>query len=217
MRAWEKTVEDAGELYRFLSQQAPAPEKADLILALGSHDVEVADHAARLYLAGQAPRLVCTGGLGKMTGGVWSQPEAVVFAQRCEALGVPRSAILTEPRSTNTGENFTFTRALLEGMGLAPRTGVIVCKPYMALRAWATGTCQWSQVDWYVRAPEIAFEDYFGPQRPLERDLPVMVGDFQRLTVYAQKGYQAPVPVPDGLWDVYRRLVADGYDRFVIR
>ena len=45
----------AKSLYDFLSSCPPAPAKADLLLALGSHDLRVPDHAAALYLAGAAP------------------------------------------------------------------------------------------------------------------------------------------------------------------
>ena len=43
-----------------------------------------------------------------------------------------------------------------------------------------------------------------------------MVGDLQRLRVYAEKGFQAPVEVPDEIWAAYERLVAAGYDQYVI-
>jgi hypothetical protein len=44
-----------------------------------------------------------------------------------------------------------------------------------------------------------------------------MVGDLQRLSVYAEKGYQVPVSVPDDVWAAYDRLVAAGFDSQVIR
>ena len=44
-----------------------------------------------------------------------------------------------------------------------------------------------------------------------------MVGDLQRLRVYAELGYQVPVEVPAEVWAAYERLAADGYDRYVIR
>ena len=44
----------------------------------------------------------------------------------------------------------------------------------------------------------------------------LMVGDLQRLRVYAEKGFQAHVEVPDDIWSAYERLVAVGYDQYVI-
>ncbi len=65
--------------------------------------------------------------------------------------------------------------------------------------------------------PPLSFEEYLNAETPLEQELPLMVGDFQRLTVYYERGFQAPVPIPSAMWDLYRRLTADGYDRFVIK
>lgn len=217
MRTKDEVIRDARRLYQFLSEHGPAPERADLILAAGSHDVRVADHAAGLFQAGRAPLILCSGGLGKMTEGLWDEPEAAVFARRCVALGVPEDRILLEPASTNTGENFRFSRALLSRMGIFPRTGIVVCKPYMAKRAWAAGTRQWGEVCWSVDPPPLSFEEYLGAETPLEREIPLMTGDFQRLTVYCERGFQAPVPIPAAMWEPYRRLVADGYDQFIIK
>lgn len=214
-RTWEQTLRDARALYDFLSGCGGAPERADLILAAGSHDVRVAEHAARLFLAGRAPLLICTGGLGKVTGGLWDTPEGEVFARRCMELGVPESSILVERCATNTGENFTLSRRALDALGVFPKTGIAVCKPYMAKRAWATGTKQWECVTWSVDAPPLGFEQYLDGMQA-QQEIELMAGDFQRLKVYAQQGFQAPVPIPEEMWEVYDRLVSDGYDKYVI-
>ena len=44
-----------------------------------------------------------------------------------------------------------------------------------------------------------------------------MTGDLQRLRVYAEKGFQAPVEVPDEIWEINERLIRDGYDLYAIR
>ena len=112
----EAIFQAAKRLYDFMSDCPPAPEKADVILALGSHDLRVPDHAASLYLSGIAPLIVCTGGYGKMTEGAFPKPEGVLFAERCVARGVPAEAILVEDRAANTGENFSLSRKLVRGM-----------------------------------------------------------------------------------------------------
>ena len=72
--------------------------------------------AARLYRAGKAPRIVVSGGrIG------WSRthsPESTDMAEVLEFLGVPRAAILQEPRSRNTYENAIETRRLLAAEGI---------------------------------------------------------------------------------------------------
>src|SRR5215212_365286 len=86
--------------------------KSDVILALGSHDLRVAERAAEVYLEGWAPLLVCSGGLGNLTSGIWTESEADQFATIAVKMGVPESAVLIENTSTNTGENIIFTDRL---------------------------------------------------------------------------------------------------------
>lgn len=217
MRSREEILNDAKMLYVFHSETANVPVRADIILAAGSHDLRVPEHAARLFLAGVAPILICSGGFGKITDGLWSIPEGDVFAERCIACGVPKDRIIVEREAKNTGDNFSLSKKLCSDMGLHPQTGVIVCKPYMAKRAWATGSKQWREVRWQVRVPPIPFEEYSSNDESLDQEIHLMTGDLQRLIVYAEKGFQVPVDVPKHVWAAYERLVADGYDMFVIR
>ena len=99
MREKQAWLADAEILYRFLSDAPEPPRQADLILALGSHDRRVPDYAAAVYHSGAAPLLVCTGGLGRMTRDLWTEPEAVIFSRRCRELDVPAERILTEPEN----------------------------------------------------------------------------------------------------------------------
>lgn len=217
MRSREEILNDAKKLYEFLSETENVAFQADIILVAGSHDLRVPEHAARLFLKGVAPTVICSGGFGKITDGLWSVPEGDVFAERCIACGVPEDHILVEREAKNTGDNFTLSRKLCSHIGLHPQTGIIVCKPYMAKRAWATGSKQWQEVQWQVQVPEIPFETYWTDDESMEREINLMTGDLQRLIVYAEKGFQVPVDVPEPIWAAYERLVKDGYDRFVIR
>ena len=210
-------LEDAKLLYDFLSECPALPAGADIILATGSHDCRGADHAAALYLRGLAPLVVCTGGFGKMTEGVFSKPEAEIFAEHCVAAGVPETAIITECRASNTGENFTFTREKLASLGIVPKIAIATSKPYMAKRVWATGTKQWPEVKWFTSVPALSFTEYVTPPVAPESTIELMVGDLQRLRVYEEKGFQAHVDVPAPVWDAFQRLAEAGFDRYVIR
>ena len=215
MRSEIERLTDAKAVYAFLSACPAPPERADLILALGSHDLHVPEFAAALYHRGAAPFIVCAGGLGKVTESIWTESEAVLFARRCESLGVKKEHILLESASHNTGENFRFTRALLEQRGLFPKSGICVSKPYMNTRALATGKKQWPEVRWSVGTPRLSFEEYFPGGAP-ENEIALMVGDVQRLRVYAEKGFQAPTEVPEEIWQAAARLAQDGCDAYVI-
>jgi len=101
-------------------------QKSDCILVLGSHDVRVAERAAELYLEEWAPILIFSGGLGRLTDGLWTETEADKFARIAMDKGVPRQAVLIENRSTNTGENIIFTQQLLKEKNLDPQTFIVV-------------------------------------------------------------------------------------------
>ena len=71
---------DAELIYQFLSAPGPVPEQADIIIALGTYDLRVADYAAEVFLSGRAPLLICSGGLGKLTSSLFTTPEAELAA-----------------------------------------------------------------------------------------------------------------------------------------
>jgi uncharacterized SAM-binding protein YcdF (DUF218 family) len=189
------------------------PAKTDCILALGSYDLRVADRAADLYLEGWAPILVFSGGLGVLTKKVWSVPEADQFARIALDKGVPAEAIFLENKSTNTGENILFTRQLLEDKGLHPHSFLLVQKPYMERRSYATFKKNWSDKELIVTSPQITFEDYPTEDLPMEKVINSMVGDLQRIRVYPSKGFQIPMEIPEEVWEAYEKLVAWGFDK----
>jgi hypothetical protein len=43
-----------------------------------------------------------------------------------------------------------------------------------------------------------------------------MVGDLQRIRVYAERGFQIPQEIPGDVWCAYEELVRDGYDQYLI-
>ena len=193
------------------------PKPADLILALGSRDLRVAERSARLMLEGWAPLLVCSGGLGRVTRGLWEEPEAEKFARLALRAGVPEARVLIENRSANTGENISFTRELLARRGLAPRRLILVHKPYMERRAYATCARLWPDVELIITSPQISFADY--PNDEISRDevIAIMLGDLQRIKVYPDLGFQIPQIIPDEVWQAYQTLVGLGYTKHLLR
>src|SRR6185295_2000443 len=120
-------------------------EKADAILVLCSHDKRVAERGAELFLEDWAPLLIFSGGLGSITSEMWTEPEADQFANVAIDLGVAREKILIENKSTNTGENILFTKRLLAEKKLDPEKFILVQKPYMERRAYATFRKFWPE------------------------------------------------------------------------
>lgn len=190
-------------------------EKSDCILVLGSNDIRVADWAAQLFLDGQAPLIVFSGGNSNLTS-EWTTTEADSFAERAVELGVPRDKILIENQSTNTGENIVFTRKLLTERHLNPKKIIVVQKPYMERRAYATFKKIWPEQQFVVTSPEIAFEDYPNEQLPKDLIINIIVGDLQRIKIYPAKGFQIYQEIPSDIWDAYEKLIALGYTKWLI-
>lgn len=190
---------------------------ADCILVLGSHDTRVAERGAELYLQGWAPLLVFSGGLGNFTKDLWQEKEADLFAKVAIKMGVPQEAILVENRSTNTGENILFTQQLLKEKNLDPQSFIVVQKPYMERRSYATFKKHWPHKQLTVTSPQIAFEDYPNEEIPLHRVINIMVGDLQRIKVYPTKGFQVYQEIPGDVWASFEALVAAGFDQHLIK
>ena len=190
-----------------------ALQKADCIVGLGSHDTRVANRAAELFLEGWAPLLVFSGHLGSLTSAIWTRSEAEVFADVAVERGVPRERILLESRSTNTGENVDFTRRLLAERGLTPRRAIAVQKPYMERRTLATFASRWPELELVVSSPQIDFDDYATGEIQKHDVIQIMVGDLQRLIVYAKKGWSAPQEIPAEVMTAFQGLIAAGYTK----
>lgn len=192
-------------------------EKADCILVLGSHDLRVAERGAELYLKGYAPLLIFSGGLGNFTLGMWDEKEADKFAAIAVKMGVPEKDILVENMSTNTGENIVFTQQLLAAKGINPASFIVVQKPYMERRSYATFKKHWPDKNLVVTSPQISFEDYPNEEIPLERVINIMVGDLQRIKEYPAKGFQIYQEIPADVWDAFNQLVAAGYNKHLMK
>lgn len=193
------------------------PAKADCILALGSHDLRVADRAAELYLEGWAPLVIMSGGLGNFTQDMWTESEADQFAAIAVQKGVPAEAILIENKSSNTGENILFTQQLLKAKGLDPQNFIVVQKPYMERRSYATFKKHWPDKNLLVTSPQLSFEEYPTDDIPLERVIHIMIGDLQRIQLYPAKGFQVYQEIPADVWDAYEQLVALGFDKHLVK
>lgn len=188
-------------------------EKSDCILVLGSHDTRVGERGADLYLEGWAPYIIFSGGLGNLTSGIWTEPEADKFATIAKKMGVPEKNILVENKSTNTGENITFTMNLLSQHGLDPQSFILVQKPYMERRSYATFKKHLPGKKLIVTSPQISFDNYPTEDISMEKVINIMVGDLQRIKIYPEKGFQIPQEIPATVWNAYKRLIALGYNR----
>ena len=192
-------------------------EKADCIVGFGNFNTDIARRAAQLYHDGWAPKILFTGGLGRNTEGLLPEPEAVRFAKVAMECGVPEEDIILEDQSTNTKENIEFTRQKLEFLGIPHDRILGVHQPFMERRITAAMGVYWKELDFKVTSPQVTIPQYLEAASKQgispNASVSVIVGDFQRMDLYAKLGYQLPQYIPDEAWNAFHQLVAMGYDK----
>ena len=195
--------------------------KSDAIVVLCSHDERVAERGAELFLDNWAPLLIFSGGLGAITKGLWTEPEAIRFSRIADSMGVPPEHILVEDKSTNTGENVRYTRDLLRRKVLDPNRFIAVQKPYMERRTYATFRKVWPEKELVVTSPQVSFDQYLDQYAHStltpEDVIAIMVGDLQRIRLYPDKGYQIRQEIPVSVWAAYEELVQAGFDKYLVK
>ncbi|MEM7146802.1 MAG: YdcF family protein [Verrucomicrobiota bacterium] len=192
-------------------------EKAEVILGFGTNDPRVAERAAEVYHEGLAPLIVFTGGVSSWTEGLYRSSEAEEFARIAEERGVPRESILIEGRASNTGENVVFCRALLEARGMSPGSVIVVQKPYMERRSFATFRKRWPEPEVRVTSPRLAYSEFPLPWLSRDEVIRIMVGDLHRIRVYPDKGFQIEQEIPDDVWLAFEELVGLGYGGYLVQ
>lgn len=191
------------------------PRNVDCIVGFGNFNDDIARRAAQLYHQGIAPKILFTGGLGRNTQGLLPESEAARFARTAMEQGVPQEDILLEDKSTNTKENILFTRALLESKGIPHSRILGVHQPFMERRITAAMGVYWPELDFSVTSPQVTIPEYLERARQQgvseEASVAVIVGDFQRMDLYAKLGYQLPQVIPQTAWDAFDKLVELGF------
>jgi uncharacterized SAM-binding protein YcdF (DUF218 family) len=180
-------------------------------ITLGCNDIGVAELAAKLYRADLFPTVVFSGATSRDTDRRFPRGEAIHFRERAVELGVPESATLVEPHATNTGQNITLSRALLQDAGIAVESVLLVVMPYMERRAYATCRQQWPEVDVVCASAPIELDDYLKQLGDERLIVDMIVGDLQRIIEYPKRGFAIPQDVPDAVVAAFERLRAAGF------
>ncbi|GAB1820632.1 YdcF family protein [Herbidospora sp. RD11066] len=187
---------------------------ADVGIGLGSHDLGVATHTADLYHRGLFPLVVFTGANAPTTVERFPRGEAVHYREHAVARGVPEAAILVETAATNTGENIDLTRELLRDREIG--SAILVSRPYQQRRAYATCRKRWPDLDVRCSSLPLALDDYLRAIGDPDKVVNMLVGDTQRILVYAERGFAVEQPFPDDVRAAFDRLVAAGFTRRLI-
>lgn len=194
--------------------------KADAIIGFGSNDITIATRASQLFIDGWAPYLLFSGGLGKGTEGVWSKTEAETFFEMAVDFGIDKEKIFIENKSTNTGENILFSKELFANYEIKVQKIIVVHQPNMGRRIYATIRKQWPEIIPIIAPANCSLEEYMDSLISTgvdEHDLfSNIVGDFQRIDVFAKYGYQIPQEIPDEAQKAFEELCALGYTKYIV-
>lgn len=191
-------------------------KKADCIVGFGNYNCDIALRAAELLREGYADKILFSGGLGRNTLGLQSMTEADRFAQAAIGDGISPEKILIENCSANTAENIAFARRLLEENGIFAGSLIIVHQPFMERRIKAAFDVYWPDVEIMTTSYETDIDTFFehAVKYGVTEKMVVeeIVGDFQRMELYADKGWQSRQEIPQSAWDAFNELVKMGYD-----
>lgn len=190
-------------------------KKADCIIGLGSTDTNVANIVAELYLKGYSNKIIFSGGLGKDTYKLWNKTEAEKFAEIAIKKGVPKEKIYLEKESTNTGDNFRFTKKIIEKANLKIKTCIVVCKPYREKRVYAAFKKILPEYEVSIYSENTSYEEYYKSHN--KEWINVLVGDIQRMELFYQKGWQIKMKIPQNVIEAYQELIKKGYDKYVLK
>lgn len=192
-------------------------KRSDFILVMCSHDLEVADYANIMFRQKMGDFVVLSGGIAHtddLLRTTWDEPEAVVFKKRLLEIGMPASKIIVEDQATNSGENVQLTKKILADKYPDLETGLIVQKPYMERRAYATAMKQWPEIKWQATSPNISYDDYID-KHDEERLINLVVGDTWRVKEYAKQGFQIPQDMPEEVETAMKNLIDRGYTKHI--
>ncbi|MFE2583755.1 YdcF family protein [Streptomyces sp. NPDC059378] len=185
-------------------------------IGLGSHDLGVATTAADLYHAGLFPVVVFSGGNSPTTRARFPRGEAVHYREHALGLGLPDEAILLEQSAANTGQNITHSRDVLAAAGVEVKTLLLISKPYMERRSYATCRKLWPEVDVVCASEPLELDDYIKSIGDDKLVIDMLVGDLQRVIEYPKLGFAVEQHVPEDVHDAYQRLLGAGFDSRLI-
>ena len=108
-----------------------------------------------------------------------------------------------------------FSHELLQSQGIQANSIILVQKPYMERRAYATFMKQWpgdvTSMLVFVTSPDVAIENYpSATTGAIEDVLAVLVGDMARIRLYEEKGFQIRQDIPDHVQKAFDGLIKTG-------
>jgi uncharacterized SAM-binding protein YcdF (DUF218 family) len=171
------------------------PEHADVIFVFGGIDLSVPRYAAYLSHKKYAPFILISGNAGSKTPNTAMKPEALIFKDEMVVNGVEEKRIFIEDKATNALENVTLGMHLLSKNNIQARKLLLTARPFMQRRCIATFKKQYPDVEVISCPPQGTILSFCLRTRKafVER----LIGEFQRLLDYSDKGDIIIDPIPE--------------------
>lgn len=194
-------------IWRYLGIES-ALKHADVIIADGTKDIEVAHLATELYGMSFAPIILFSGGEQADS----DMTKADSMAKIARSYGVPESAILKDAQASNTTQVVTNAQALLTENNITPATVILVDAPYMSRTLLASAEAQWQgeQPEFINRHESTSLAEY-SLRHGRGETIRDILGNFQRLRSYAKKGFQSEQIIPDEVQIAYDAMIWRGH------
>jgi len=194
------------KLYQYIAMKQKLG-KANLILGLGSFDLRVAHHCAQLYVNGYADHLLFSGGVGNGSGNL-NEPEAMAYKKIVLANypEIAENKILTEPNSTNTGENIELTINELQKHNLYDKlqTVILVTSPVRQRRAHLTFTKHLPNIMLFSSPPKSDYNKDFKYYKNHGQDLDALIKDeMMKINKYPDLGYISETKIPESIKEIF--------------
>ena len=192
-------------------------EPCDVVFACGCSNLDIPVICAELFKQGYGKKILFAGGVGKITKGKFQKSEAEIYRDIAIRHGVPSEQILLETRSTNTGDNFRFSKTILEEYKF--ESILVVHFATSERRTLATAQAILPEYRLFITSPELTFSAFLSKlQQSSEyfyRAVSLLVGDIQRMIIYPQLGWQKEVDIPDIIIQTYYFLKEKGFNQFI--
>lgn len=214
-------IEHGRILYDYLRmlgqpQHQPLTRKPAATIVLGSNDPTVALRFRAIQTAFISDVIVFSGNTGRNTDGLYEKTEAESFYDIARPYIPSGARVIIEPSATNTAENISFSFKQMERHEIFPDSVLLIQKPTMNLRAYATAEKLYPSVDFLVDSPDLSFEDYALSYGGEEKLLTNVVGNVSRVLLYSKRGYMSPQTVPAQVAQSYHFLIEEGLTADVV-
>ena len=187
--------EEALLIAKFLTEHTEVEKlpKVDAIFCFGHSTTHTPNHAATLYHLGLAPRVIVTGFVGhrnvELPKGFTNQAD--LFAHVLIEQGVPNSAILREKESRNTLDNVLLGMEVVREAKVKIESLILVALPPHLRRCRVTFEKHYPKVRTFGNSFPFSEVDWMNEYR-----IGRLVGEVDRLVLYAKKGDIAPSVIP---------------------